>query len=144
MRLTNNLGLKIYTVIFAAYAGSSLISLEHPEGTTGMYYKTLATLHHPSMFWYIMALVNAVFTCAAVIPLFDRSFNRPGNAIKFFQYLFFIRLATALLGHNYELVTIKSAFLSAPLVGIASLGIWLLFMFPSFKEHAVYAFSTQK
>ena len=58
--------------------------------------------------------------------------------------LFVLRILTIFLGHNYEWVVVKSALLGTPLMGWLILGVWGTFIFPSFKEHYIYAFGTRK
>ncbi len=141
MRLPTNLGLKIYLIIFAIFTFSSLISLSRPDGITYTYYNILLTLHAPAGIWYILAILNALISFTILIPLYRRSFNLTGIHIKLFKWLFFVRILTTLLGHNYEVVIIKSAFQGASiLMGIIALSIWLLFLYPSFKEHFIYSF----
>ncbi len=144
MRLPINLGLKIYLGLFTIFAASSLISLAVPEGIAYTYYNILLILYEPSGFWYIMAILNAILSCTTIIPLYRRAFNLSAIWTSLFQSLFFVRLGTTLLGHNYEAVIIKSAFKgSSLLMGFVTLGVWLLFIFPSFKEHFIYAFRSK-
>ena len=140
MRLPINLGLKIYLCLFAIICASSLTALLIPEGGTFIYYNTLLTFNERATTWYTLAIFDATLSCLAVIPIFRRAFNLPLHYEKFFQLLFFLRLAGLTLGHNYEYLVLKAAFRGTPLIGWITIAVWFLFIFPSFKEHYSYAF----
>jgi hypothetical protein len=143
MKLPNNLGLKGYTILFAIFAMGTLTSLTTPDGGTYIYYNTLLRFHPPSILWYILGLLDAILGCLAVIPLILRAWNRPPVVIQLFQLFFMLRIVMIFFGHNYEWLVIKSAFLGTPIIGWLTLGIWALFVFPSFKEHFIYAFRSK-
>ena len=140
MKLPTNLGLKIYLILFGIFSFSNLIALSSPEGAAHIYYNILLTFHPPAGIWYVLAILNAVISCACMIPLFRRAFCLGPLWLKFFQWLFFMRLGSTLLGHNYEFITLKSSFTGTPIIAYISIGVWLLFVYPSFKEHHDYAF----
>jgi hypothetical protein len=144
MRLPINLGLKIYLIIFTIFTASSLLSLSVAEGVTYTYYNILFILHKPSGIWYILAILNALLSCLVIIPLYRRAFKQPSILIKLFQCLFYVRIGTTLLGNNYEAVIIQSAFKgSSILMGLITLGVWIIFLYPSFKEHYIYSFRSK-
>ena len=140
MRLPMNLGLKIYLCLFAVIAGASLTALLTPDGTTFIYYHTLRTFHPPASIYYTMAIFDAALSCLISVVLFRKAFNLPPLYESSLRILFALRVAGLFLGHNYEFVSLKASFHGAPLMGWITLGIWGLFIFPSFKEHYLYAF----
>ena len=140
MKLPANLGLKIYLIIFGIFCFSDLMALSLPEGGTYIYYNTLLTFYHPAGIWYVFAILNALLSCLCLFALFRRAFSLTPVWKELFQWLFFARIATAILGHNYEFLALKSAFIGTPVIGYISIGVWFLFTYPSFKEHYCYAF----
>jgi hypothetical protein len=140
MKLPTNLGLKIYLILFGLFSFSELIALSTTESAAYIYYNTLLTFHPPAGTWYVLAIVNAVISCACMIPLFRRAFSLPRLWIKSFQWLFWMRLGSTVLGNNYEFVTLRSCLIGTPLIAYILIVVWLLFFFPSFKEHYIYAF----
>jgi hypothetical protein len=144
MKLPNNLGLKAYVLLFTVVALGNFLSLTKPEGSTYIYYNTLLRFNDATIIWYALAILDAVLGCLAAIPLAFRAFSKPPVWIKLFQIFFVLRILTIFLGHNYEWVVLKSAFLGTPLMGWLTLGVWSIFMFPSFKEHYIYAFRSKK
>ena len=140
MRLPNNLGLKIYVALFAVYCLSNLANLSLAAGEAYIYYNTLLTLHNPSRIWYVLAIMDNIFSCLCLIPLTRRAFTRPRQDIKFFQWLFLLRLATLLPGNHYPYMIVKAAFNGSSTLGMLTIGTWAIFIFPSFKEHYTYAF----
>lgn len=143
MKLPNNLGLKAYIILYTIFALGTFTALTAPDGSTCVYYQTLLILHPPAFVWYVLALLDASLGCLAVIPMTLRAFGKPRILGDFFQMLFVLRLLSTFLGHNYEYMVLKSAFIGTPAVGWITLGVWGLFAFPSFKEHYVYAFRTK-
>ncbi len=140
MRLPNNLGLKVYIALFALFCLSHLASLCLPTSEAFIYYNTLFTFYAFSRILYMFAILDAALACLSVIPMALLAFERPQQNVRFFQWLFFLRLATLLPGNNYQYVIVKSAFHGSMLLGVLTLGIWALFILPSFKEHHAYAF----
>ena len=140
MKLPNNLGLKAYLTIFTVFSLGTLASLSSPDGNTYVYYNTLVRFHHPALIWYIFAALDAVLGCLSAIPLALRAFEKPVVWASLFQIFFFLRLLTTVLGHNYEWIILKSAFIGTPNIGWLTLLVWGIFTFPSFKEHYIYAF----
>ena len=140
MRLPNNLGLKLYVAIFAVFCLCGLMNLSLSGSEINTYYSTLFTLHLPARAWYVFAILDGIFSCLSVIPLTYRAFTMPPQNIAFFQWLFFLRLSALLPGNNYQYVVVKAAFHGSMLLGLLTLGVWAVFIIPSFKEHHAYAF----
>lgn len=144
MKLPNNLGLKIYIIIFGIVALGNFLSLTSPEGSTYVYYNTLLRFNGAAATWYVLAILDAILGCLVVIPLALRAFAKPRVWSRLFQIFFILRIFTMFLGHNYEWIVIKSSFLGTPVMGWLLLGIWSAFMFPSFNEHYIYAFRSKQ
>ena len=144
MKLPNNLGLKVYLILFSIFALGDITALMLPDGATYIYYNTLLRFQHTAIIWYLGAILNAILGCLAIIPMYLRAFGKRPVCIQLFQMLFVLRIVTIFLGHNYESVVLKSAFIGTPVMGFLTLGIWSLFSFPSFKEHYIYAFQSKQ
>ena len=144
MKLPNNLGLKAYLLLFGIIALGNFFSLTTSDGTTYIYYNTLLRFHHAAITWYVLAVLDALLGCLTVIPLARRAFGKTPILIQLFQIFFILRILLIFLGHNYEWVVIRSALAGTPLMGFILLGVWGLFIFPSFKEHYIYAFPSKK
>ncbi len=144
MRLPINLGLKLYLIVFAVFAILSVLSIGVPDGSAFIYYNVLWRLNPVSMIWYALAMLDVIVTCLCLVPLFERAFSQPPRWIRFYQWLFVMRAITFIVGHNYEFLNVRSAFHDTPLRGYLYLGIWLLFMYPSFKEHYTHSYRLKK
>ncbi len=144
MRLQNNLGLKLYLILFTIFSFSALLTLFEPRAAQYIYYNTLIRFYPLATAWYLLAILNACLACTSIIPLFYRAFALVPKWTKLFQWLFFLRLIATFIGHNYEFIIVKSSIMNNPLIGALGLGIWMLFVFPSFKEHLIYAFRSKK
>ncbi len=144
MRLPTNLGLKLYLILFTIFATGSLISLAIPEGGTFTYYNIIIGLWDTARIWYILALLDAILSCVTFIPLFRRAFTLAPRWTRLFRCLFILRVATFFWGHNYEFLVVRAAFHGTPYIGGITLGVWLLFIYPSFREHHTYAFGPKK
>jgi hypothetical protein len=144
MKLPRNLGLKAYTIIFTIFALGGLSALTSPDGETYIYYNTLLSFHSAAIISYSLAILDAVLGCLAIIPLTLRAFERPQIWARILRILFILRIMTLFLGHSYEWIVIKSALVGTPIIGWLTIGVWGLFIFPSFKEHFIYAFQSKK
>jgi Na+/melibiose symporter-like transporter len=144
MKLPNNLGLKAYVILFSIVAMGSFLSLTQTEGSTYVYYNTLLRFNSAALIWYVLAILDAILGCLTALPLTLRAFSKPPIWTRLFQIFFILRILTIFLGHNYEWVVLRSAFIGTPIVGWLTLAVWCGFTFPSFKEHFIYAFQSKK
>jgi hypothetical protein len=140
MKLPTNLGLKAYLILFAIFAFSNLMALISSDGATAIFYNTMTIFFSPAIIWYLLAALDALLSCLTVLPLCLRAFGQTPRWTGLFQWLFILRIICIFAGHRYEYIVLKSSFLGTPLLGWLALGVWTLFVFPSFKEHYIYAF----
>ena len=143
MRLPNNLGLKIYLIIYTIFSLTGLQALSHPKAAVFTYYNILITFDPSAGIWYVFSVLDSLIGCLIIIPLFRRAFSMVNLWTRLFRWVFYARIATTILGHNYEYLAIRSSFYNAPMLGYITLGVWVLFLYPSFRELHTYAFRTK-
>ncbi len=143
MRLPINLGLKVYLLLFAIFAITTLVSLCSPEGDTFIYYNIILRLNPLGFLWYALAIFDAIITCMVIAPLSEKAYSRTSHWIIFYRWLLILRIPAFCLGHNYDFLMLRAAFHDTPARGYITLGVWLLFLYPSFREHYKLVFHSK-
>nr|CAX68913.1 hypothetical protein JG1_0270 [uncultured bacterium] len=82
----------------------------------------------------------SVMSLLALVPLFMFAFEKRSYFIKFFQWLFVLRLCLEWSGHNFEFQFMKSILITDPSVGWTTFATSILYVVPSYFAHYKYAF----
>jgi hypothetical protein len=144
MKLPERLGFKLYFLFFTWVCLGELVALILPEAENYIYYHTLQALLPTTVMFYHYALLRVLVDLICLVPLLAYAFKWKPMAGWFWRPLFLTRIATDLIGHNYELQTFKSAFYGDRGVFIATLIVYGLFLVPSYYAHYAYAFPKTK
>lgn len=97
--------------------------------------------------YYLLSLffntLNILINILTPLVVFFYAFNIR-RSIKFWQIFFFIRIILELLGHQYDLQALKSAYYQHSTYFLAYIGFLTIPLLPSYIAHYLYAFKKHR
>lgn len=140
MRLPQRLTYRIYFFFIAWIVLTDLFVLITPDSEGYVYYHTMEALLPPAVMFYRYALLSAVVNIICLGALFAYAFNWKPAGGWFWRPLFLTRIATDVLGHNFELQALKSAFHAERGLLVTTLVVYAFLLIPSYYAHYCHAF----
>jgi hypothetical protein len=132
-----------YGVFLSATVLSSIGDVLYENTPLKNYYTVLIVFNKYYLLSLFLNILSVLMNVLTPIVVFLYAFNIR-RALKFWKIFFFVRIALDLLGHQYELQFIKSAYYQNPSYFLAYIGFLTIPMLPSYIAHYLYAFKNKK
>jgi hypothetical protein len=125
--------IRTYCVLFMMFAAAKLGALWTDSSPAYIYYHSMMKFYDLTVFWYAMALLDGILAGITCIAVFRAAFSLAPLWPRFFRTIFFLRLATVVMGNNYETVGLKALYINSPSAGILCAVAFVLILLPSFR-----------
>ncbi|MBF0490114.1 MAG: hypothetical protein HQL15_05775 [Candidatus Omnitrophica bacterium] len=129
----------IYGFFITTMAMGALLDLFSSESVLKMYYTILIGFNKFYVILLILNIISILVGLTAPLVVFLYAFDIK-SSLKFWKTLFWIRIAIDLVGHHYDLLTIKSSFFQSLPYALACMGVFFIPLIPSYLAHYFYAF----
>jgi hypothetical protein len=133
----------VYGIIITTFEYSGLRDLMTNDSSLRMYYTILMAfdIRYGALFALntINLFINLLTPLVVLMYAFDIQ-----RSLHFWRIFFFLRIFFDLAGNNYSMQLIKSAFYQDFNYGLASVGVFVFPILPSYIAHYLYCFKKNK